>query len=81
MTLLISLLLNGEVNAVFNSDGLKVFTDGTFTVNNNITYIRSELYNAEDFRVGGYISPWGSLIGSVNCELQTILTGKLLILL
>jgi hypothetical protein len=34
-----------KVNAVFNSDGLKVFTDGTFTVNNvNITYIHSELY-------------------------------------
>jgi hypothetical protein len=35
--------LNGEVNAVFNSDGLKVFTDGTFTVNNvSITYIRRD---------------------------------------
>jgi hypothetical protein len=63
----------GEVNAVFNSDGLKVFTDGTFTVNNvNITYIRKTNYihNAEDFRVGGYISPSGvALTGSVNCEL------------
>ena len=62
-----------QVNAVFNSDGLKVFTDGTFTVNNvNITYIRktSYIHNAEDFRVGGYILPSGvALTGSVNCEL------------
>lgn len=62
-----------QVNAVFNSDGLKVFTDGTFTVNNvNITYIRKTSYthNAEDFRVGGYILPSGvALTGSVNCEL------------
>ena len=62
-----------EVNAVFNSNGLQVFTDGTFTVNNvSITYIRKTLYmhNAEDFRVGGYIMPSGvALTGSVNCEL------------
>jgi hypothetical protein len=62
-----------EVNAVFNSDGLKVFTDGTFTVNNvSVTYIRKTNYmhNAEDFRVGGYeLSPGVALIGSVNCEL------------
>lgn len=62
-----------EVNAVFNSGGLQVFTDGTFTVNNvSITYIRKTLYmhNAEDFRVGGYIMPSGvALTGSVNCEL------------
>lgn len=62
-----------EVNAVFNSDGLKILTDGTFNVTDVcITYIRKTNYihNAEDFRVGGYILPSGvALTGSVNCEL------------
>jgi hypothetical protein len=40
----------------FNSDGLKVFTDGTFTVNNVNSYII-----ILKISVGGYISPWGCL--------------------
>jgi hypothetical protein len=31
-------------------------------------YIANYIHNAEDFRVGGYISPGVALTDSVNCE-------------
>ena len=62
-----------ELNAVFNSQGLQFFTDGTFTVNEvNLTYIRQTKYmhNAQDFGAGTYNRPSGvALTGSENCEL------------
>jgi hypothetical protein len=62
-----------EVNGVFNSDGLQLFTDGTFTINEvKLTYIRKHAYihNAQDFGAGTYKHPSGqTLSGAVNCEL------------
>ena len=62
-----------HVNALFYNEGLKFFTDGSFTLNSVcINYIRKMVYmhNAEDFRVGGYRLPNGELLtGYVNCEL------------
>jgi hypothetical protein len=62
-----------RVNGLFNSEGIQLFTDGTFTIKNVcITYIRqtSFMHNAEAFRAGGYLLPSGvALTGFVNCEL------------
>lgn len=62
-----------EVNAVFYEEGLKLFTDGTFT-NRQLcmNYIKQLQYihNAEDFRGGGYRLPSGILLaGNVSSEL------------
>jgi hypothetical protein len=63
----------GEVNGVFNSNGLQLFTDGTFSIDQvSLTYIRKTNYmhNAQDFGTGSYNHPSGvTLTGSVNCEL------------
>lgn len=62
-----------QVNAVFNQNGLQVFTDGTFNVDNvSLTYIRKPrfMHNAEDFQAGTYTLPSGVVLtGSANCEL------------
>jgi hypothetical protein len=61
------------VNAVFNSDGLSFFTDGTFTITNaEIQYVRRPAYihNAEDYAGGTYNLPSGvTLVGTQDCEL------------
>lgn len=61
------------VNGLFTEDGLKLYTDGTFVVNDmSLSYIRRPLYmhNAEDFRSGSYDLPSGeSLTGHQNSEL------------
>lgn len=65
-----------QVNALFESLGLRVFADD-FTINNvSITYIRKMAYmhNAQDFGSitgeGSYKLPSGVVLtGSVNCEL------------
>lgn len=62
-----------EVNCLFNSDGIQMFTDGTFTIDKvKITYIRKMAYmhNAQDFGSGTYNNLQGvALTGMVNCEL------------
>lgn len=64
----------GEVNIRFYSDGVKIFTDGTFTVDSiTYNYIRKHAYihNAQDFLPSGtYNLPDGTtLVGSQSCEL------------
>ena len=61
------------VNAIFNEEGIKLFTKD-FTVDAfYLSYIKKLKYihNAKDFRGGSYILPGESapLEGSVNCEL------------
>lgn len=61
------------INAVFNSTGIKIFTDSTFTVDKlSITYIRKPAYihNAQKFNSGTYLLPGGQLLsGKQDCEL------------
>jgi len=61
------------VNGLFYEGGIKVHTDGTFTVNKLcVDYIRKTNYihNAVDFRGGTYKLPSGTILtGSVNSEL------------
>lgn len=61
------------INGVFFENGVKFYTDDTFTIDKfYISYIRKPKYmhNAQDFRNGTYKLPSGeSLTGSVNCEL------------
>ena len=62
-----------EVNAVFYEEGLKLFTDGTFSNREFcMNYIKklSYIHNAEDFRGGSYRLPSGILLsGITSCEL------------
>lgn len=62
-----------EINALFYNEGLKFFSDGSFTIDSVcINYIRKMKYmhNAESFRVGGYNLPNGeTLTGFEDCEL------------
>jgi len=63
-----------EVNIRFYDDGIKTFSDGTFSVNSlHLDYIRKPLYmhNAEDFgSTSQYILPDGvTLTGYQDCEL------------
>lgn len=63
-----------EVNFRFFSDGLRVFTDSTFTVNSicELNYIRKFAYihNAQDYIGGTYKLPDGTVLtGSQDCEL------------
>lgn len=61
------------VNGVFYNNGVKFYTDDSFTVDKFcVSYIKKPNYihNAEDFRGGTYNLPSGTLLsGSVNCEL------------
>lgn len=64
----------GEVNATFDSKGLRVFTDGTFDIENiKLNYIKEPAYihNAADFKPSGqYKSLKGiDLFNRQNCEL------------
>lgn len=62
-----------EVNALFTSQGLRLFTDGTFTVDQIIlTYLKQPVYihAAGNFRGGTYTLPGGaSFSGYQDCEL------------
>jgi len=62
-----------RMNGLFNSDGIQLHTDGTFTINTVcVTYIRKTqfMHNAEAFRTGGYALPSGvALTGFSDCEL------------
>ena len=62
-----------EVNALFYDEGLKFFTDGSFTIDGVcINYIRKMdyMHNAESFRVTGYNLPNGEILtGFKDCEL------------
>ena len=62
-----------EVNIRFYEEGIKLFTDNTFTLNSvDLVYIRklSYIHNAEDFGTGGYRLLSGILLsGTENCEL------------
>jgi len=62
-----------EVNCRFYSGGLRIFTDGTFSIDKVcMSYIRKPKYihNAEDYRPGGYTLPDGTaLTGYQDCEL------------
>jgi len=61
------------VNGVFNKDGIKFYTDGTFTNTDvELSYIKKLKYihNAKDFRSGKYKLPSGILLDKFcNCEL------------
>lgn len=61
------------VNGVFYENGVKFYTDGSFTINKFcISYIKKPNYihNAENFRSGTYNLPSGTVLsGSENCEL------------
>lgn len=61
------------VNAVFDSGGLRFYTDGTFTIPTcTFDYVRHPLYihNAQDTTGGNYNLPSGvNLTGSQDCEL------------
>lgn len=63
-----------EVNIRFYDKGIKIFTDGTFTIESfKLDYIRKHAYihNAQDFLpTGSYRLPSGELLtGSQDCEL------------
>lgn len=63
-----------EVNIRFYEDGIRVFTDGTFTIDSlKLDYIRKHAYihNAQDFLpTGSYTLPDGTVLtGSQDCEL------------
>lgn len=63
----------GEVNIRFINEGIKVFTEGDFTVSKVcINYIKqlSRIHNAQDYQGGSYIALDGvTLSGSQSCEL------------
>ena len=63
-----------EVNGLFTQEGLKLYTDGTFTIKGMLlSYIRKPLFmhNAKDFRGGKYRTPSGKLLeGKQDCELS-----------
>lgn len=60
-------------NITFNSEGIRVFTDGTYTVNKMmIDYIKRPImiHNAQDYIGGSYVTLDGmTLSGSQSCEL------------
>lgn len=63
-----------EVNISFYQAGIKIFTDGTFTVSSiKLSYIRKHAYihNAQDFLpTGSYTLPDGIVLtGTKDCEL------------
>jgi len=70
-----------EVNGTFNTNGIKLHTDGSFTFSAaKLTYIRKSPYmhNAQDFGAGTYNHPSGSaLTGFVNCELPESTHGEI----
>lgn len=65
----------GEINATFDSKGLRVFSDGTFDVENiKLNYIKEPafIHNAADFRPSGSYKRYEGdvgLTGRQNCEL------------
>lgn len=63
----------GEINAVFNDQGLNFFTGGDFeAISLKLSYIRKPEYfhNAANFRGGSYTLPSGVVLtGTVDCPL------------
>lgn len=63
----------GETNIRFYDKGIRIFTDGTFSIKElKLNYIRKHTYihNAEDFSYGSYTLPSGQILtGIQNCEL------------
>jgi len=64
-----------EVNARFFEEGLRIFTDETFVINNicELNYIRKPAYmhNAEDYVGATYNLPDGTVLtGTQDCELS-----------
>ncbi|MDB4285901.1 hypothetical protein N9933_01205 [bacterium] len=61
------------VNGVFDSDGIRLGNDGTFTIDTVcIQYVREHIYmhNAEDYKNNQYNSPSGALLtGTQDSEL------------
>lgn len=60
------------VNAVFNKEGIKLYTNGFTVTKVTLTYIKklSYIHDAEKFRGGGYKRPDGvELSGKKDCEL------------
>lgn len=62
-----------EINAEFNSKGVRFYNDGSFEISKFcLSYIRKPKYihNAESFNLQGYLSPSGTQYeGRQNCEL------------
>lgn len=63
-----------EVNIRFDKDGIKIFTDGTFSVDSfNLHYIKKprKIHNAQDAQGGNYKDLGTGLLltGSQDCEL------------
>lgn len=62
-----------EVNIEFNRDGIVIFTDGSFTVQQFcLSYIKVPrmIHNAQDFQGGQYRTLTGTILtGSQDCEL------------
>lgn len=62
-----------EVNATFVKDGIRIFTDGTFTCTSAcIKYVKKPKYihNAQDFEGGSYTHPSGTVLtGTRDSEL------------
>jgi hypothetical protein len=62
-----------EVNGLFTEQGIQVFTDDTFTINEaKLSYIRKWPYfhNAQDFNGGSYADLDGVVLtGTVQCDL------------
>jgi hypothetical protein len=65
----------GDINATFDSKGLRVYSDGTFDVENvKLNYIKEPVYihNASDFKPEGQyksLKTGLNLTGRQNCEL------------
>lgn len=69
-----------RVNALFTDQGLKLHTDGTFSLGDlTLSYIKKHPYmhNAEDFRNGTYDLPSGEVLtGTQNCILPDHVHGE-----
>lgn len=65
----------GDINATFDSKGLRIYSDGTFDIENvKLNYIKEPAYihNAADFKPSGQYKSLRTglnLIGRQNCEL------------
>jgi hypothetical protein len=63
----------GEINVNFNSEGLRLYTDGTFTIDKvAFQYLKqpSRIHNAEDWRGGSYKTLDGVVLtGTQDCKL------------
>lgn len=62
-----------DINITFYDKGIKIYTDGTFSVENiKIDYVKkpNRVHNAEDFSISGYRALDGTMLTGVsNCDL------------